>query len=70
MDGPTYGRTDSPYSTGLRLLRFPPEPLSKKTNKFGTSNLTPSHELGSERTSERCVQTSEWCERMNEQTKE
>ena len=25
----TYGRTDSPYSTGLRLLRFPPEPLPK-----------------------------------------
>ena len=25
-----YGRTDSPYSTGLRLLRFPPEPLPKK----------------------------------------
>ena len=26
----TYGRTDSPYSTGLGLLRFPPEPLPKK----------------------------------------
>ena len=28
-DGWTYGRTDSPYSTGLCLLRFPPEPLPK-----------------------------------------
>merc|ERR1711989_11155 len=33
MDGRTDvctdGRTDSPCSTGLRLLRFPPEPLPK-----------------------------------------
>ena len=33
-DGRTYGRTDSPYSTGLRLLRFPPEPLPCSHNCY------------------------------------
>ena len=30
----TYGRTDSPYSTGLCLLRFPPEPLPCSHNCY------------------------------------
>ena len=35
MDEWMDGRTDSPCSTGLRLLRFPPEPLPKKeSNRF------------------------------------
>ena len=33
-DGRTYGRTDSPYSTGLRLLWFPPEPLPCSHNCY------------------------------------
>ena len=32
-DGRTYGHTDSPGSTGLCLLRLPPEPLLKKGEK-------------------------------------
>ena len=33
-----YGQTDSPCSKGLRLLRFPPEPLLKKT-RHGCTDL-------------------------------
>ena len=33
-EGRTYGRTDSPYSTVLRLLRFPPEPLPCSHNCY------------------------------------
>ena len=34
MDRRTYGHKDSPYSTGLCLLRFPPEPLPCSHNCY------------------------------------